>query len=146
MNTYTEKIEGQLINLLEKTQNTAHGFKMAANNVENLALKSYFKLKAQERHSFGDELELEIKHYHYPTKKLKSNMIRAWMDVCAIISFDDEESMLEETIKGEKAAIKEYDDILSNEKLPVSTKSIIISQKNKIKRGLSRFRTLEELF
>lgn len=52
--------------------------------------------------------------------------------------------MLEEVIRGEKAAIAEYDDVLSETTLPSSTRTIIRSQKNKIENGLYNFETLEK--
>lgn len=146
MNTYTEEVGKQLNELLQKTYHTQKGFKMAAKYVDNDALKSYFKLKAQERHDFGDELAAELKRYSHPINSQQTEDVdKAWMDVSAIVFLNEEESMLEEAIKGEKASINEYNKILNHKKLPLSTKVVVESQKNKIIKGLSGFRTLEEL-
>ncbi|XCF07836.1 PA2169 family four-helix-bundle protein [Tamlana crocina] len=147
MNTYTKEVGKQLNELLQKTYHTQKGFKTAAKHVGNDALESYFKLKAQERHNFGDELTTEFKLYNHPVNSQIQNehINRAWMDVSAIVSYNDEESMLEEVIKGEKAAVSEYVEIIKNKELPISTKMVMESQKSKIVKGLSRFRTLEEL-
>ncbi|GAL72336.1 hypothetical protein JCM19302_3614 [Jejuia pallidilutea] len=67
------------------------------------------------------------------------------MDVKALFSFDNEESMLEEAIRGEKAAISEYEDIINDKSVPESTKSLLISQKNQIENGLSKIKVLEDL-
>lgn len=67
------------------------------------------------------------------------------MDIKALFSDDDEESMLEEAIRGEKAAVEEYNEIIKETTLPISTKSILESQKNKIESGLNRLKTLEDL-
>lgn len=148
MNTYTEEVRKQLDELLQKTYHTHEGFKTAAKHVDNDALKSYFKLKAQERYDFGNELVAEFKVYNYTVGSLGKpieHINRGWVDVKAIVSYRDEESMLEEAITGEKAAIEEYSKIIGNESLPLSTKVLMESQKHKIIRGLSRFKTLEEL-
>ena len=63
MSTYTEKVSSKLNDLLEKTYDAEKGFKKAAENVKNEALKNYFSKKAQERYDFGHELKSEIKSF-----------------------------------------------------------------------------------
>merc|ERR1712108_133443 len=124
------------------------GFKKAAENVEHSALKSYFNQKAQERYNFGHELKSEIKSFNQDVDKggsLTGKAHRAWMDVKSLFSADDEESMLEEAIRGEKTAVEEYEDVLSETTLPSSTKSLLTSQKNTIENGLSNIKRLEDL-
>tara|TARA_R110000868_G_scaffold137246_1_gene350716 strand:- start:2441 stop:2890 length:450 start_codon:yes stop_codon:yes gene_type:complete len=148
MSTYTEEVGEKLNDLLEKTYDAEKGFKKAAENVDNSALKSYFSQKAQERYSFGHELKSEIKSFNQEVDKggsLTGDAHRTWMDIKAMFSADDAESMLEEAIRGEKIAIKEYENVLTEVSLPTSTKSILSSQKNKIQMGLSRIKTLEDL-
>ena len=148
MSTYTEEVGEKLNDLLEKTYDAEKGFKKAAENVDNSALKSYFSQKAQERYSFGHELKSEIKSFNQEVDKggsLTGDAHRTWMDIKAMFSADDAESMLEEAIRGEKIAIKEYENVLTEVSLPTSTKSILSSQKNKIQMGLSRIKPLEDL-
>ena len=148
MSTYTEKVGEKLNNLLEKTYDAEKGFKKAAENVENKALKSYFNLKAQERYNFGHELKSEIKSFNQSIDKggsLTGDAHRAWMDIKALFALDDEESMLEEAIRGEKTAIKEYEEVINDTSLPQTTKSILTSQKTKIENGLNSIKKLEDL-
>ena len=148
MSTYTEEVGKKLNDLLEKTYDAEKGYKKAADNVEHGALKSYFSQKAQERYNFGHELKTEIKSFNQDVDKggsLTGTMHRAWMDVKSLFSADDEESMLEEAIRGEKAAIDEYAEVLNETSLPASTKSILASQKTTIENGLSKIKTLEDL-
>jgi hypothetical protein len=67
------------------------------------------------------------------------------MDVKSLFSKDNEESMLEEAIRGEKASIEEYNEVLNETSLPTSTKSILTIQKNTIINGLSNIKSLEDL-
>lgn len=146
--TYTEEVGEKLNALLEKTYDAEKGFNKASENIENTALKNYFKSKAEERRSFGQELKTEIRAFNQDVDKggsLTGTVHRAWMDIKAFFSFDDEESMLEEAIRGEKAAVEEYDDVLCETSLPSSTKSLLESQKNKIENGLKNIKTLEDL-
>lgn len=148
MGTYTENVGKKLNDLLEKTYDAEKGFKKAAENVEHSALKSYFNQKAQERYNFGHELKSEIKSFNQDVDKggsLTGKAHRAWMDVKSLFSADDEESMLEEAIRGEKTAVEEYEDVLSETSLPSSTKSLLTSQKNTIENGLSNIKRLEDL-
>jgi len=84
MATYTEQVGSKLNNLLEKTYDAEKGFKKAAENVQNSALKNYFNQKAQERYEFGHELKGEIKSFNQDVDKggsLVGDAHRAWMDV-----------------------------------------------------------------
>lgn len=148
MSDYTENIGNRLNDLLEKTYDAEKGFKKAADNVEHSALKSYFNLKAQERYNFGHQLKSEIKSFNQDVDKggsVTGSAHRAWMDIKSLFSSDDEESMLEEAIRGEKAAVEEYNEVLSETALPDSTKSLLQSQKSAIENGLSNIKTLEDL-
>jgi uncharacterized protein (TIGR02284 family) len=148
MNTYTEEVGQKLNELLEKTYDAEKGFKNAAENIENTALKNYFKSKAQERYNFGHDLKDEIKSYNQEIDKggsITGTAHRAWMDIKAMLSLDNEESMLEESIRGEKTAVKEYEEVLNEIHLPNSTKSLLETQKNKIEFGLENIKTLEDI-
>ncbi|MHA7056939.1 ferritin-like domain-containing protein [Aquimarina sp. M1] len=148
MATYSETVGNKLNDLLEKTYDAEKGFKKAAENVEHSSLKNYFNRKAQERYDFGHELKNEIKAFGQDVDKggsVTGSAHRAWMDIKSFLSMDDEESMLEEAIKGEKASVDEYDDVLSETSLPVSTQTILANQKQKIQTGLSTIKKLEDL-
>ena len=148
MSTYTEQVGEKLNDLLEKTYDAEKGFKKAAENVEHAALKNYFNSKSQERYNFGHELKEELKSFGQEIDKGGSAtgaVHRAWMDVKALFSADDEESMLEEAIRGEKSAVDEYKDVLNETSLPSSTQRLLTTQKSQIENGLARIKTLEDL-
>ncbi|MBQ4820557.1 PA2169 family four-helix-bundle protein [Aquimarina sp. MMG016] len=148
MATYSETVGNKLNDLLEKTYDAEKGFKKAAENVEHSSLKNYFNQKAQERYDFGHELKNEIKAFSQDVDKggsVTGSAHRAWMDVKSFLSIDNEESMLEEAIRGEKASVDEYNDVLSETSLPASTQSILAKQKQKIESGLSTIKRLEDL-
>jgi len=148
MSTYTDEVGKKLNALLEKTYDAEKGFKNAAENIDHPALKTYFNQKAQERYNFGHELKTEIKSFGQEIHKggsVAGSAHRAWMNVKAVFSSDNEESMLEEAITGEKASVDEYNDVLAETSLPASTKSILTSQKQTIETGLGKIKTLEDL-
>ncbi|WP_062055380.1 ferritin-like domain-containing protein [Aquimarina longa] len=148
MKTYSEKVGNKLNDLLEKTYDAEKGFKKAAENVEHVGLKNYFNQKSQERYNFGHELKTEIKAFGQEVDKggsITGSVHRTWMDVKALFSLDNEESMLEESIRGEEAAVEEYNEVLSETSLPNTTQTILKQQKNKIMNGLSSIKRLEDL-
>lgn len=148
MSTYTEEVGDKLNTLLERTYDAEKGFKKAAENVKDTNLKSYFERKARERYDFGHQLKAEIKSFGQDTEKGGSaagTAHRAWMDVKALFSSDDEESMLEEAIRGEEKALDDYDDILNETSLPLSTKNLLEEQRAQIAEGLANIKELEDL-
>lgn len=147
MKTYTKKMGDKLNALLEKTYDAEKGYKKAAENVSNSGLKLYFKQKSEERSNFGRELKSELIAFGQEIDRggsLKGDTHRAWMDIKSLFSSNDEEAMLKEAIRGEKAAIAEYNDVISDE-MPLSTKNILESQRNTIESGLSTISGLKDL-
>ncbi|MFS4446495.1 ferritin-like domain-containing protein [Maribacter sp. 2307UL18-2] len=148
MSTYTETVGINLNNILEKTYDAEKGYEKAAENTENPALKNFFQRKKQERYDFGHELKTEIKKFGEEVDKggsVTGAVHRAWMDTKAFFSADDAESMLEESIRGEKAAVEEYQDVLKDTALPPSTATLLTQQMNKIKADLNQIKRLEDL-
>lgn len=148
MNTYTDKVGSKLNDLLEKTYDAEKGFTKAAEHVNESALKNYFKRKSQERYAFGHELKRELEAYGQTPDKggsFAGAAHRTWMDIKAAFSSDNEDMMLKEAIRGEKASVEEYQEIINETSLPMSTKAILESQKNKIEDGLTKIRTIEDI-
>lgn len=148
MTTYTEQVGNKLNGLLEKNYDAEKGYAKAAENTEHSGLRTFFKRKSQERRTFGHDLKSEIRAFGQDVDKggsLTGAAHRTWMDVKAIFSADNEESMLEEAIRGEKASVNEYDEVLKEASLPSSTKSILLSQKNQIETDLFKVKSLENL-
>ena len=148
MSNYTEEVGKKLNELLERTYDAEKGFKTAAENVEHSGLKKYFKSKAKQRYDFGHALKSEIRDFGEEVDKggsVKGSLHRTWMNTKALFSNDNAESMLEEAIRGEKAAVEEYNDVLNETTLPNSTATILNNQKVEIEGGLSTIKRLEDL-
>ncbi|MDO1500073.1 PA2169 family four-helix-bundle protein [Winogradskyella maritima] len=148
MSTYTEEVGNKLNELLEKTYDAEKGYKKAAENTSETALKNFFNRKAQERYDFGHELKSEIRSFGQEVDKggsVTGALHRSWMDVKALFSNEDSEAMLEEAIRGEKASVEEYCEILNETSLPASTKSLLETQKNSIENDLSNIKRMEDI-
>ncbi|MBD1260537.1 PA2169 family four-helix-bundle protein [Maribacter polysiphoniae] len=148
MSTYTETISEKLNDILNKTYDAEKGYKKAAENTEHTALKMFFNRKSRERHDFGHSIKMEIRQFGEAPEKggsITGAMHRAWMDTKAFFSADNDEAMLEESIRGEKAAVEEYKDILKDTDLPPSTVTMLTFQMNHIKNDLNKIKNLEDL-
>jgi len=148
MSTYTETISSKLNNLLERTYDAEKGFKKAAENTEHTYLKRYFERKSLERQNFGIELNNEIRAFGESPENsgsFEGAAHRTWMDIKAMFSVDNDESMLEEAIRGENTALSDYNDVINDHGLPMSTQSILIRQRDAISGDLQTIKRLEDL-
>lgn len=148
MSTVTEKIYEELQEILEKNIDAVKGYEKAAENTDHAGLKSYFQRKAKERKEFNTELRSKIKANYSDFDEdgsFTGTMHRAWMDIKSLFSADDAESMLEESIKGDKAAIDEYNDVIEEQSLPADLRDLLLQQKNKIEADINKNDSLENL-
>ncbi len=135
--------------LLEKNYDAEKGFKNAADDVKNERLKAFFKESAQQRYDFGHELKAEIKNLGGTPDKgssTKADAHRVWMDLKAALSSDNEEAVLEEAVRGEKAAVEDYNKVIKGSEFPPSTANLLIKQRNAIERTLKNVKDLEDAF
>ncbi len=148
MNKDISKIEDKIKDIIEKNEDSVKGFEKAAENAREANIKAYFEKKAEERRRFlsqlrnaSPELELGDAEVEGTTK---GAMHRSWMDVKAFFSGDTDESMLEEAVRGDKAAIKEYNEILAESMVPHRVKEIIREQREAIQNDLETSLILED--
>lgn len=142
-----DKIINRLNDLLTKNYDSEQGYKYAAERVESSHLKSIFERRAQQRYDFGHELKREIKNLGGSPDKGTSwtaDLHRGWINIKAALSFDNDESVLEECERGEQACIKEYNEVLEDTTLPISLRSVIENQRNSVKLALNQVEALEE--
>ncbi|MEJ1222536.1 ferritin-like domain-containing protein [Sediminicola sp. 1XM1-17] len=148
METTNDKVYKEIREILEKNRDAEKGYAKAADKAESAALKSYFRRKSTERRDFNAKLVGEIQTA-YPdfdaNGSFAGNIHRAWMDVKALFSMDNDEAMLEEAIRGDKAAIDEYDDVLDKYNLPTGLRFLLSEQRENIQMEVAQNKTLEDL-
>ena len=143
---YSKKISNKLNELLTKNYDAEAGYKLAVDKVKNKAFKEFFNLRAKERYDFGHQIKKEIKSYGESPDKgtsLKADVHKGWMNLKTAFSNNNDEAILEETIRGERAAIEEYDNILKEPNLPPTTESILTMQRDNIKKALRDVKSFE---
>lgn len=145
---YTEKISNKLNELLIKNYDAEKGYLNSIENVDSKRLKMFFMRRASERSEFAKELRTEIVRYgEMPEKSgsLKGAIHRNWMTLKATFSSNNEETVLNEAIKGEVASLEDYNEILKDRTLPPSLDSLLIKQKSAIQAAINTEKLHEEL-
>ncbi len=147
------KTNNELINelneVVEKNYDAIEGFNKAATKVNNSELKRYLTDYATERSRFNQELRNEINALGgnaVDEGSLTGNLHRTWMDIKTAFTNDNEEEILEECIRGEKAAYDEYQEILHEYDTPSNVRNVLSKQSEEIRRELEQLRGLEELY
>jgi len=142
-----KKING----LIEKNNDAAKGFKEAADHAESNQLKSFLKKQSKERESFANELSIKIRAY-YPDADIDTEgsvagaVHRGWLKVKAALSADDDESILEECMRGDRLAKEEYKEVLADyTDLSKELTDVVSEQKLKLEQTLQKVKTLEDI-
>lgn len=143
---YTEQMTNKLNDLLTKNYDAEAGYKKAAELSENPKLKQFYENQAQNRYDFGHELKTEIRNTGGTPDKgtsFKGDAHRAWMGMKDTFASNKEENILEEVVKGEKATIEEYREIVNDTTLPPTTHKVIANQINSIQKAITLAKNFE---
>ena len=134
--------------ILEKNYDAEKGYKKSMQDAKNPALKNFLKEQAAQRSHFATAIDKELRDLGEEPKESGSvtgSLHRAWIEIKSSVAGDDDEAVLEEVIRGEKASVDEYQDAVSNNTLSPQINSVLQSQLRDIQGTLSRVKTLEDL-
>lgn len=147
MNEDVKKIEKKLREVIDKNEDAVKGFKKAAENSEDASTKNYFLGRVQKRENFLMQLKNAAPELKIGNDKIEGTTAgaahRTWMDVKAFFSSDNDESMLEEAVRGDKSAIEEYNEVLAETHVPARVKEILREQRDSIQNDLETSDILE---
>ena len=137
-----EKVTECLNDLLTKAYDAEEGFKQAAERAEgHPGLVSFFRKQSDLRLSFGHEIKQMIAKYGGTPDKGSSVAAKAhqvWISVKDTLTPDhDGEAILEECIRGEKAALEEYDEKLKCDQTPADVRALLTKQRGAIAASLA---------
>lgn len=148
METKNRRLIDQLEEILEKNRDAQKGYAKAAENANGVNLQSYFRRKSNQRMAFNEELKrVLVSNYDEidVDGSFTGTMHRAWMDIKSFFSGNNDKSMLEESIRGDKAAVEEYGEVLEETALPPSIATLIRDQHIQITNDLNKIKTLKDL-
>lgn len=137
-----------LQSIIEKNYDAEKGYKKAMQDAKTPALKSFLKDQALQRSHFATAIDKELRDLGEAPKESGSvtgSLHRAWIDIKSSLSGDHDEAVLEEVIRGEKASVDEYQDIIKNNTLAPKINGVLESQLRDIQGTLSRVKTLEDI-
>jgi uncharacterized protein (TIGR02284 family) len=134
--------------LLEKNYDAEQGYKNALLDAKNDRLKTYFKRQAASRSQNANELDKAIRDLNatpIENGSTQATVHRAWMDFKTAITGKDDEAVLEECIRGDKAAVDEYQSVLNNQNYLHESKDLVRYQLNGIQNTLDTIKKLEDI-
>lgn len=148
MATYTEHISERLNSLLEKNHDAEKGFGKASKKAISKSLMEWFNERALDRHRFAMELKETIASVGQPVTtngSIKGAVHRTWMDLKTFLAADTDGALIEEAIRGEKAALDEYREVLAEPVLPPTLRALLESHKQRMEQGLAVIEKLENI-
>jgi len=148
MNEDVKSIEKKLREVIDKTEDAIKGFEKAAENSKEVSTKTYFSGRVKSRKQFLTQLKSASPELELGNEEIDGTTAgaahRTWMDVKAFFSADNDESMLEEAVRGDKSAIKEYDEVIAETLVPGRVKEILREQREAIQNDLETSDILED--
>ena len=140
------KIVSVLNGLIEISRDGAEGFRTCAEDVDDAALKLYFRNRAESCEKAIHELNTEVRRHGGdpdPDGTLTGTLHRAWVNLKTAIISQDNLTVLEECERGEAAAVVAYENAL-REELPGELRALIDTQLDGAKRNHDRVRQMRD--
>ena len=138
-----------LNNLLTKAYDAEQGYEHAAERASSSpALAKFFQDQSALRLSIGHELKSLISNYGGEPDKGASVAAKAhqiWITVRDLVEGGDDEAILEECKRGEKAALEEYDEALSSGALPNDVRDTLSDHRSRITTALDTIHLKEAM-
>ncbi|PTX43118.1 uncharacterized protein (TIGR02284 family) [Christiangramia gaetbulicola] len=139
-----------LTDLLEKNYDAEKGYKKALEHTTNPDLKKFLKNQAVQRNHFATELDKYFHELNEHPKERKTgttlgSLHRFWIDFKSSVTRKNDESILEECLRGEKASLKEYEEKLEKNILNPNVKQMLEEHRDKIQKTIKQIKILEDL-
>lgn len=134
--------------LLEKNYDAESGYKNALLDAKNPYLKTYFTKQAASRSQNANELDKAIRDLNAtPIEKgsTTAGVHRTWMDFKTVFTGKNDQAILEECIRGDKAAVEEYQTVLDNQNYLHESKNIVRQQLSNIQNTLHTIKKLDDI-
>lgn len=152
MSTKMKEVKEQvseLNDIIAKSYDAEKGYKEAAENVEDPELKKIFSEYSRQRYNFGHEIKEEIRKLGGEVDKgdtIAAKVHRAWMDLRSAFTSDEESAVIKEAIRGEKNALKNYEDALEEMPISGSAYATLVNQRNQIRSVVTRLEQLLPIY
>ncbi|HLT32380.1 MAG TPA: PA2169 family four-helix-bundle protein [Aquaticitalea sp.] len=134
--------------IIEKNYDAEKGYTKAMQDAKNPALKGFLQTQAARRSRFATSIDQKLRQLGETPKEsgsLTGTLHRAWIDIKSSVAGNNDEAVLEEVIRGEKASVEEYQEVLNNHRLSPEITQELQSQVGDIQSVLSRVKRLEDI-
>jgi uncharacterized protein (TIGR02284 family) len=139
------RVIGTLNSLIAICKDGEMGYADAAASEGDQVLKEVFETLKKQRAGFAAELAQEYHRLGGDREKMGTWMgkiHRGWMSLEAALKIRDAQQILKECARGERAAMKQYEEALAGE-MPAETRTLLDKQCTLIKESYSRIRALQ---
>lgn len=145
MHTHSEVVS--IVNeVIETLNERVSGYKIASENVKNASFVTVFSDLMNQSNRFISEL-MPFSDYSSPTEIGKGPLgtfYQGWMNLKEKITGGKVESILNDCIGGEEAAIKVYEGSLKDEELPTDLRNILEAQYGEITAAKEKLKMLKD--
>ncbi|MEO2061533.1 MAG: PA2169 family four-helix-bundle protein [Christiangramia sp.] len=135
--------------LLERNYDAEKGYKKAMEHTSNDHLKRFLKSQAARRNHFATEIDNKLhalnEHHISDGGSVLGNLHRFWLEFRSSLSKHDDESLLEECIRGEKSSVRIYEKKLKDHTFPTDIRLMLEKQLETIRNVLKEVKILEDL-
>jgi uncharacterized protein (TIGR02284 family) len=134
--------------IIEKNYDAEKGYKKAMQDAKNPVLKGFLQQQAAQRSRFATAIDQKLRQLGETPKESGSvagTLHRAWIDIKSSLSGNDDEAVLEEVIRGEKASVDEYKDVLKKHNLAPEITLELQSQLGDIQNTLNKVKRIEDI-
>ena len=135
-----------LQSIIKKNYDARKGYKRAMVEAKDPALKIFLQQQARQRSNFTTAIDQEIRNLGNTPKEggsIAGTLHRAWIDIKTLVAGNDDEIVLKEVIRGEKAKVSEYKGVMKQNTLAPQINSMLRSQLSDIKSTLNHVKALE---
>jgi uncharacterized protein (TIGR02284 family) len=141
----TSEFISVLNNLIETCKDGENGFREAAQEVKNPALKTLFLDFANERGQYATELQQRVSQLGQApetTGSVAASLHRRWIDLKSSITGKSDQAVIDECERGEDIALETYRDALATD-LPHDLKALVERQFGGVKAAHDKVRDLK---
>lgn len=145
MEDQRKKTVSILEDLIEINNDGNHGYKTAADDIDNPAYKSLFYTYAQQRAQFAAELEREAQLLGRDPdagESILGAIHRGWINIKSAFTSGGSEAILAECETGDKAALDTYKKALA-ESLPANIKTMVSTQYQAIQDAYNKVKSFK---
>lgn len=142
------QVTSVLNDLIETSKDGEEGFRKAAEDTHNVALKTAFATRAQDCASAVAELQAAVvQHGGQPetSGSVSGALHRGWQQLKAAIGSHDDQAILEEVERGEDAAKKMYRRALDKD-LPAGIRALVERQYQGVLQNHDRIHDLRDQY